>query len=187
MSHFTKVSTKITDTTALENALSNMGLQLKHNAPCRYYYGTQTRRNVCKLPGPYDVAFEENSDGTFSIDADFYNGHVERVIGSGGAILMRHYAKEKLKIEVRKKGYMLQELRNGRLKVYDPTDASGAYLEVEISDDGSITFKAKGFSGKSCMTFSSLEEAMGETTTKKTEDYYQNDVRVEVEYRKESW
>ena len=60
-------------------------------------------------------------------------------------------------------------------------------MSIEISDDGSITFKAKGFSGKSCMTFSSLEEAMGEASIKKTEDYYQNDVRVEVEYRKESW
>lgn len=187
MSHFTKVSTKITDLTALDNALSSMGLQLKHNAPCRYYHGTQTRKNVCKLPGPYDVAFEENSDGTFSIDADFYQGHVAKAIGSNGAILMKSYAKEKLKIETRNKGYKIRELSNGHLKVYDPTDSSGAFLEAVIADDGSITFKAKGFSGKSCMTFASLEEALGDTSTKKTEDYYQNDIRVEVEYRKESW
>ena len=187
MSHFTKVSTKINDSTALEAALSTMGLQLKHNIPCRYYAGALVKKNVCKLPGPYDVAFEENADGTFSIDADFYQGHVERTIGNGGAILMRCYAIEKLKIEVRKKGYSIHELSNGRLKVYDPTDSSGAYLEVEISEDGDITFKAKGFSGQSCMSFSSLEDALGETARRKTEDYYQGDNRIEVEYRRESW
>ena len=185
MSHFTKVSTKINDLNALNNALASMNLRLEHNRPCRYYFGEETRENVAKLPGPYDVAFEKNADGTYAIDADFYRGSVESVIGSNGSILMRAYAIEKLKIEASKKRYSIRELGNGRYKVYDPLDTSGAFIEATISDDGEITFKAKGFMGKSCMNFASLEDAMGVATRKRTEAYFQEDRRAEVLVHKE--
>ncbi|MBQ9279620.1 MAG: DUF2997 domain-containing protein [Clostridia bacterium] len=183
MSHFTKVATKINDLAALQNALETMGLKLEHHVPCRYYYGTQIRENVAKLPGynSYDVAFEKNADGTYSIDADFYNGTVEQTIGVSGSTLMRQYAMEKVKMEARKKRYSVHDYGNGKLKIYDPLDRTGAFLEATIDETGNISFKAKGFVGKKCMSFSSLEDAIGVTERKYTDEYHQSERRAEVE------
>ena len=100
---------------------------------------------------------------------------------------MKSYSIEKLKIEARRKGYSIHDYGNGRLKVYDPTDPSGGYLEAQVDEDGNITFKAKGFSGKSCMSFSSFEDAFGIVSRRKTEDYYQSDTRTEVAVNKSGW
>lgn len=184
MSHFTKVTTKITDITALENALTNMGLKLDHNVDCRYFSGKQQRQLVAKLNGPYDIAFEKNNDGTYSIDADFWNGHVEKVIGAKGVTLKRQYTIEKLKIEARKKHLGLHDFHNGKFKIYDTTDTTGAFVEATVDESGNIFFKAKGFAGKSCMSYSSLEDAFGETQRKMTEDFHRTEKRVEVEVNK---
>ena len=183
MSHFTKVSTKINDLMALENALEAIGLKLEHNVPCRYYYGSQKRENVARLPGlnSYDIAFEKNADGTYSIDADFYNGSVEKMIGADGSRFLKRYALEKVKIEARKKRYSVHDFGNGKLKIYDPLDNTGAFLEAVIDESGNISFKAKGFVGKKCMSFSSLEDALGVTERKLANEYHQSERKTEVE------
>ena len=93
---------------------------------------------------------------------------------------MERYSRAMLKVEARKKGYSIHEYPNGKIKIYDPTDSSGGYLDVIIDKNGNITFKAVGFSGKNCMKFSSLEDAFGTVSRRKTEDYYHEDMKEET-------
>lgn len=175
MSHFTKIKTNITDLTALREALSSMGLTLKDRAECRYYSGSPIKENVCKLPGRYDVAFTKNPNENFYyIDADFYTGDVERTIGKQGSTVMKRYAIEKLRIESRKHGYDFIENKSGQIKIYDPTDSSGGYLECNFDRDGNLSIKAQGFEGTSCMRFQNLEEALGNVSREFTGEYYQS-------------
>ena len=104
--------------------------------------------------------------------ADFWGGDVSRTIGENGAILMRGYAVEKLKIEVRKKGYSFYKLSEDRFRIEDPTDSSPGYLEARLDENGNFIFKANGFSGASCTKFNSLEEALGEHSREFTPEYY---------------
>lgn len=172
MSHFTNVRTEIRDMEALENALSSMHLNMEHNAKCRYYYGTTIKENVAHLPGPYDVAFEKDVNGAYNISADFYGGHVAKTIGANGAILIGRYTMEKLKKEAKKLGFKVYPKNNSQAKVVDPKEAAGK-LDVEIGEDGTVSFKASGFKGKKCMKFESLEKALGAVMeTEKTSSYY---------------
>lgn len=181
MSHFSKVETKIVDKEALENALSSMGLSLEENSFCRYYYGTEWKDLVARLHGPYDVAFEKNMDGTYSINADFYGGYVEEEIGKNGSVILEKYSREKIKLEAKRKGFKVTEVDN-RLKIYDSSDSSGSYLEATFDKEGNVTFKAKGFNGANCMKFKSLEDSLGKSSRRFTPEYYnrtcENSVKV---------
>lgn len=180
MSHFTKVTTQIKDLKALEKALQKMNLKLTQNTQCRYFYGSVLKENVIKLPKPcpYDVAIEEQTDGTYDIDADFYNGHVEQVIGPKGETLLKQYAIEKLKIEAKKHGYKVYEKGNGIFKIID-TKTNGK-VEVECLPNGQMEIKTSGFKGKSCMKFHEIEKALGNINEiKKTSEYYQEDRQKE--------
>lgn len=176
MSHFTSISTQINDLNALEVALRSMNLSLLRNVNCRYYNGTERKQHVAKLPGRYDVAFEENRNGTYSIVADFYYGDVAKTIGVNGSILLRQYAIEKVKIEAAKLGCRVYSTNNPNVFKLMEKNGSGGKVLVEISEDGNITFKSSGFKGKSCMKFESLEKALGEQTSRKfTAEYYETE------------
>ena len=59
MSHFTHVSAEIRDLDACNKALNNMGLTMQSYGSCRYYFGTEMKENVVRLPGQYDMALEK--------------------------------------------------------------------------------------------------------------------------------
>ena len=173
MSHFTKVATEIKDLEALNNALKSMNLDMKHNIPCRYYYGSEIKENVVKLPGPYDLSIERGLNGSYDLNADFYNGHVEKTIGKDGSILLRNYSVEKLRKEAKKIGCKVYNKGHNQYKVINPLKASEK-LEVEFQQDGTAIFKASGFKGQKCMKFADLEKAMGAVQeVKRTSEYYE--------------
>lgn len=175
MSHFTKITTEIKDLEALKQAATNMNLSLESNTTCRYYYGAETREHVIKLPGKYDVAIEPKEGGTYDIDADFYEGHVERFIGCQGSELLRQYSIEKLKIEAKKNGYKVYPAEEGKLKLIDKK--SGGKAIISFDSDGKINVETSGFKGKTCMNFGIIEKALGHIdSTKKKPEYYQNNV-----------
>ncbi len=174
MSHFTEVKTEIKDIEALKNALASMNLNLEHNVTCRYYEGAPIRENVAKLPGPYDIAFEKDSNDTYSISADFYQGHVEKVIGKDGVVLINNYSIEKLRLEAKKMGYKVYSSGENKLKVIDPNEPGK--LEVIVNGDGTLSFKTSGFSGKRCTKFENLEKSFGAVVKyKRTAQYYETE------------
>ena len=184
MSHFTKITAEIRDLDVLKQALKKMNLTLEKNTNCRYYNGAAVRENVIKLPGVYDVAVEAQSDGTYALDADFYEGHVAKYIGANGEELLRQYSIEKLKKEAKNHGYKVYDKGNGILKILD-TKRAGK-IEIECLPNGKIEIKTSEYKGKSCMNFEIIEKALGRIdSTKKTPEYYKSEkataqVRMEV-------
>jgi len=74
MSHFTQINAEIRDLEALRAAVARCGGEVVENAECRYYYGTQRKEVVIRLPGKYDAALEKQADGSYRLAADWYGG-----------------------------------------------------------------------------------------------------------------
>ncbi len=175
MSHFTDIKTEIKDLNALRDALSAMNLKLEHNKPCRFYYGAPCKENVTKLPGPYDVSFVKNSDGAYSINADFYGGHVAKTIGEEGSLLIKNYSIAKIRLEAEKLRCKVFKTEKG-LRILDST--SSGRIDVSFDENGIAKFEASGFKGRGCMKFEKLEKALGAVkSTRKTSAYYEAEVQ----------
>jgi len=111
MSHFTTIKTQIKDVEALRSAVNEMGLQLLANAEARGYISNKTNGDyVIRLKGPYDVAVNQQPDGTYGLTTDWWDGHVEKEVGNNFGRLLQLYGVHKASMEARKKGYSV--LRN---------------------------------------------------------------------------
>jgi hypothetical protein len=114
MSHFTTIKTQIRDVEALQAACSEMGLELLQNAEARGY-STQTTKGeyVIRLKGPYDVALNRQTHGSFAMTTDWFAGHVESEVGPHFGKLTQLYAVHKATAEARKKGWTVQRKQIG--------------------------------------------------------------------------
>src|SRR5262249_24921404 len=116
MSHFTTIQTQIKDVGALRLACEEMKLPLRANAEARGYAG-QTRRGdfVIQLKGPYDIAVNRQSDSTFGLTTEWWEGHVEQEVGASFGKLLQLYGVHKASVEARSKGFSVlrQAQRNG--------------------------------------------------------------------------
>jgi len=120
MSHFTTIKTQIKDIEALRSACQEMGLPLLQNAEARGYYENKTKGDyVIRLKGPYDIAINQQPDGTFGLTADLWNGHVENEVGPGYGKLLQLYGVHKATLEARKKGHLVRRTQqhNGCIKL----------------------------------------------------------------------
>jgi hypothetical protein len=120
MSHFTEIKTQIKDIEALRLACQELGLTLLHNAEARGYYENKTKGEyVVQLKGPYDIAVNQQSDGTFGLTADLWQGHVEQEVGQKYGKLLQLYGVQKTTIEARKKGLsvMRKQKQDGSIKL----------------------------------------------------------------------
>ena len=105
MSHFTTIKTAIRDIAALRSALAEMSISLFQNATARGYSGNQQHGDyVIRLKGPYDIALNQQPDGTFGLTADLFAGHVENEVGQNYAKLLQLYGVHKTMREARSKG-----------------------------------------------------------------------------------
>ena len=176
MSHFTSITTEIRDLETCKEALRNMGLELQEEGRCRFFFGEEVKENVVELPGRYDMALEKQSNGSYSITADFYEGDVERTIGQRGSRLLREYGEKELKKMCKKMHLSIStnvKEPNG-FKVKDPQDSSGGYMIVTFDEMGNISFSPKGIKGKKCSKFFKLEEALGDVSKREfLPEYYE--------------
>ena len=94
---------------ALRDACAELGLELSQNADARGY-GSQLRHGdfVIRLKGPFDAALESQSDGTYRLSADLWEGHVEKELGGNYGRLLQLYAVHKTTREARKRGLTVQ-------------------------------------------------------------------------------
>ena len=105
MSHFTTIKTAMRDITALRAALAEMSLSLFPNATARGYYENHKHGDyVIRLKGPYDIALNQQPDGTFGLTADLYANHVEQEVGQNYSKLLQLYGVQKAIQGARKKG-----------------------------------------------------------------------------------
>ena len=120
MSHFTSIQTQIKDLTALQDACTELGVELIHQGVARGY-ATHTRRGdaVIKLKGPYDIALNKQPDGNYDLTTDWWNGHVEKEVGTNFTKLIQLYGVHKAMREAKKNGYLTSRktLPNGAIKL----------------------------------------------------------------------
>jgi len=122
MSHWTTVKTQIKDIKALQAAAKELGLQFIKNGIARGY-GKQTKTAPYVIGTgtncPYDIAVEANADGTFGLVTDWWNGHVEKLVGKGFSKLTQLYGVHKATLEAKKKGFMVarKQLNNGGIQL----------------------------------------------------------------------
>jgi hypothetical protein len=120
MSHFTTIQTQIKDIAALRAACTELGLPLLQEAEARGYGGTrQPGEFVIQLKGPYDIAVHRQTDGSYGLTTDWWDGHVEREVGSRYGRLLQLYAVHKATREARKRGLTVQRTRrtDGSIKL----------------------------------------------------------------------
>ena len=109
MSHFTTIQTQIKDIEALRAACRELGLELWQDAEARGYGRQQQHGDfVIRLKGPYDVAVHHQNNGTYGLTADWWDGHVEREVGTNYGRLLQLYAVHKTAREARKRGLSVQ-------------------------------------------------------------------------------
>jgi hypothetical protein len=120
MSHFTTIKTQIKDIEALRAACKELGLAVLQNAQARGY-ASNTRKGdyVIQLAGPYDIAVNQQPDGTYGLTTDWWLGHVENEVGKEYGKLLQLYGVHKASMEARKKGYsVLRQAKNdGSIKL----------------------------------------------------------------------
>jgi hypothetical protein len=120
LSHFTTIQTQIKDIKAVRAACQELGLALIANAEARGYVQNKTAGDyVIQLKGPYDIALNQQPDGSFGLTADLWQGHVERETGKGYGRLIQLYGVHKTILEARKKGHLVKrsQERNGSIKL----------------------------------------------------------------------
>lgn len=120
ISHFTEIKTQIKDIEALRLASQELGVSLVPNTKARGYYDKKTKGEfVIELKGPYDIALNQQPDGTYGLTADLWQGHVEQEVGKGYGKLIQLYGVHKASIEARKKGLSVlrRQQPNGAIKL----------------------------------------------------------------------
>ena len=120
MSHFTTIKTQIKDVEALRSAVNELGLQLLANTEARGYISNKTKGDyVIRLKGPYEVALNQQPDGSFGLTTDWWDGHVEKEVGSNFGRLLQLYGVHKATVEAKKKGYSVlrRHQPNGSIKL----------------------------------------------------------------------
>jgi len=120
MSHFTTIKTQIKDIQALRSACDELGLSLVQNGKARGYSTNKTKGDyVIRLKGPYDIALNQQPDGSFGITADLWEGYVETEVGKNYGKLMQLYAVHKAMREARKKGHLTRrsQQNDGSIKL----------------------------------------------------------------------
>jgi len=120
MSHFTTIKTQIKDIEALRSACAELGLVAKQNAMARGYYENKLKGDyVIKLKGPYDIAVNQQPDGSFGLTADLWQGNVEKEVGTNYGELMQLYAVHKAMREARRKGHLTRRhpQKDGSIKL----------------------------------------------------------------------
>lgn len=120
MSHFTTIQTQIKDLESLRDACRDLGLGLLENAEARGY-GSAFQRGefVIRLKGPYDVALNRQTDGTYGLSTDWWDGHVEKEVGGNFGRLLQLYAVHKTAREARKRGLSVHRMQrtDGSIKL----------------------------------------------------------------------
>ena len=120
MSHFTTIKTQIKDVAALRAAVVELGLTLIPNAQARGYVTNTTKGEyVIRLKGPYDIAVNQEKDGTLGLTTDWWDGHVEKEVGPNFGRLLQLYGVHKASQAAKKKGLSVlrKQQPNGNIKL----------------------------------------------------------------------
>jgi len=130
MSHFATIETQIRDIEALKAACAEMGLTVIPDSQARGYGTAQLKGEfVIKLKGPYDIAVNRQPDGTFGLTTDWWDGHVEKEVGTKYGKLLQFYGVHKTMREAQHKGYTVKRksLADGSIRLAIAAGVTGRW------------------------------------------------------------
>ena len=121
MSHLTTVTTQIRDLDALKAALERLGCQLEGPGTIRGYFRNMGHADhIIRLPqSHYTVGLVRQPDGTYTLQADLWDGAVTRALGNDYSRLLQEYAVEVVTRAARRKGQQVhsERLPDGRVRL----------------------------------------------------------------------
>ena len=92
-----------------QGACGEMGIQGPRKHQARGYSTNTTQGDyVLRLKGPYDVALNKQPDGSYGLTTDWWDGHVEKEVGTNYGRLLQLYAVHKATSEARRRGHTVQ-------------------------------------------------------------------------------
>lgn len=154
MSHWFSVETKFDSAEAIKKTANSMGFQVRHNQKCRGYNGQIKECDlVMKLPGQYDVGFEKQSDGSYTVVADFWQNYVSKYLAD--PVVLKK-AEEMYPAIAEEQGYEAGQAYLANAKMSKFTKQYGCFLVEEIAqaqglsytqvvtEDGSIRMELTG-------------------------------------------
>ncbi len=121
MSHFTSVKTKIKNLVCLQRALKDLGYEFvvaeEHQmVQVRGYQGQKADGVMAiKASKTYDIGVRQNADGTYEFFADWWGVETTRGVEEQEFIkqITRRYSYHMVKQEIEKKGWTLEEEKQG--------------------------------------------------------------------------
>lgn len=121
MSHFTSVKTKIKNLVCLQRALKDLGYEFvvaeEHQmVQVRGYQGQKADGIMAiKASKTYDIGVRQNADGTYEFFADWWGVETTRGVEEQEFIkqITRRYSYHMVKQEIEKKGWTLEEEKQG--------------------------------------------------------------------------
>lgn len=118
MSHWTQVETSITDLTALEAACKEMGLTMDGPGIAQGIGVKMGGERVIRLKCGYDIAVNKK-DGKYTLNADYYGGHVAKEVGENSGKLLQMYGVHKASMAAKAKGYLVRRetLKGGNIRL----------------------------------------------------------------------
>jgi hypothetical protein len=119
VSHQTEIKLKVKNMSAMKAACEALGLELVKDAQCRGYYSTMQRDYIVRLRGKYDVGLTLEKDGSYSVDADFWDGYVAKEVGENCGTLMQKYGEKTVEeaAQIRGMSIYTEELESGDVKM----------------------------------------------------------------------
>lgn len=204
MSHWEKIEMEGMDfssLSALKAAANALGRPLLRNGTVR---GWNNQKKKCDysipLPGKYDVGFEKQPDGTYSMVADFLSNHISKYLsnvdietqaaelaeadpsraahllnaGKVGLFLQAYqleYAKEQALLQ----GYSYREetINGNRVAILEKPEGNDiSTIEMITSPYGEIKAEASGFSGTTCKKATAFLQNLGTVTASELKPEY---------------
>ncbi len=113
MSHLATIKTQFKDIEAVAEAAKSLGCTLQQGGKTRMYGSAQACGYTITLPGYYDVGFQKQPDGTYSVVCDTEimldrdngrNNDARRILGNGLSRLKQEYSYGVAAKQARKQG-----------------------------------------------------------------------------------
>jgi hypothetical protein len=131
MSHWFSVKTKFTNVNAVEKAAHEFGCLLRHRQKCRGYNGQIKQCDlVIPLAGEYDLGFEKQTDGSYTVSADFWSNYISHYLADP-AVLKN--AEEKAKALCNEGKYTEADALIAEAKMSKFTQAYNKYAVMELA------------------------------------------------------
>ncbi len=87
--------------------------------PVQWEPGEEDAEKIIRLKGPYDIALNKTPDGSYGLTTDWWDGRVQKEVGTKFGRLLQLYGIHKTTIEARKRGHLVQRKtqRDGSIKL----------------------------------------------------------------------